>query len=356
MIKFLHAADLHLDSPFASLPPDKAAARRKEQRLMVDEIVELCNEEGCGLLLLAGDLFDAEAARRDTWELLTRSLRNCKARVFIAPGNHDFYAPGSPYAETWPETVHIFRSSEPAAVELDELDAVVWGAAFTGPDSGPLLERFTVQDPDKWNLMVLHGDLGNPSSAYNPITREQVEASGLDYLALGHVHKAGGPQVIGGTTCAWPGCPMGRGFDETGEKGVYLGELSEKGCSVRFHPLNGRRYEILTVEAGPDPLVSIERELPDGTERDIYRIILKGEAEPPNLRALERALSPRFYGLTLRDETVPGRDIWAEASEDSLKGLFLKLLSARRTEDPGLYELAARLGMAAMEGWEALDE
>lgn len=355
MIKFLHAADLHLDSPFASLPPDKAAARRREQRQLLDELVSLCDEEGCDLLLLAGDLFDAEAARRDTWESLTRSLRNCRARVFIAPGNHDFCAPGSPYCADWPDNVHIFRDPVPAPVALDGLNAVVWGAAFSSSTSGPLLEGFRVDDPDQYNLMVLHGDAATPSSPYNPITAGQIAGSGLDYLALGHIHAASGARTAGKTVYAWPGCAMGRGFDELGEKGVYLGTLADGGCALTFRPLSGRRYEILQVEAGDDPLSAIEAKLPPHTEHDIYRVILTGPAEPPNLRALERELSPRFFGLTLRDETTPVRDLWAEAGEDGLKSLFLNLLSARRESDPALYDLAARLGVAAMEGWEVLD-
>lgn len=355
MIKFLHAADLHLDSPFTALPPEKAAARRGEQRELLDALVTLCDQEGCDLLLLAGDLFDAEAARRDTWESLTRSLRSCRARVFIAPGNHDFFASGSPYCEDWPENVHIFRNPSPAPVMVDGLDAVVWGAAFTSSTSGLLLEGFRVEDPDRFNLMVLHGDAGSPSSPYNPVTAEQIAESGLDYLALGHIHAASGARTAGKTVYAWPGCAMGRGFDELGEKGVYLGTLSENGCELAFRPLPGRRYEILRVEAGDDPLTAILDRLPPETENDIYRVILTGPAEPPDLRKLERELSPRFFGLTLRDETRPVRDLWAEAGEDGLKGLFLNILSARRESDPELYELAARLGVAAMEGWEALD-
>lgn len=355
MIKFLHAADLHLDSPFSALPPEKAAARRREQRELLDELVTLCDQEGCDLLLLAGDLFDAEAARRDTWESLTRSLRNCHARVFIAPGNHDFCASGSPYCEDWPENVHIFRNPFPTPVMVDELNAVVWGAAFTSSISDPLLEGFRVEDPDRLNLMVLHGDVDSPSSLYNPVTAEQIAESGLDYLALGHIHAASGARSTGKTVYAWPGCAMGRGFDELGEKGVYLGTLSKNGCELTFRPLPGRRYEILRVEAGDDPLTSILASLPPETENDIYRVVLTGPAEPPDLRKLERELSPRFFGLTLRDETRPVRDLWIEAGEDGLKGLFLNILSARRESDPELYELAARLGVAAMEGWEALD-
>ena len=66
--------------------------------------------------------------------------------------------------------------------------------------------------------MALHGDALNAGSPYNAVTREQIAASGLCYLALGHIHEKSGLQRAGETFYAWPGCPMGRGFDELGQK------------------------------------------------------------------------------------------------------------------------------------------
>ena len=358
MIKFLHCADLHLDSPFRALPPEKAAVRRREQRQILEELTELCNTEQCDLLLLSGDLFDAETVWRDTLDVLLRCLRTCRARVFIAPGNHDFYAPGSPYAgANWPENVHIFKSSQLESVVIEELGCEVWGAAFTGPTAPALLEGFRVSDPSLYQIMVLHGDAETPGSPYNPITRAQIEGSGLDYLALGHIHQASGLLRAGKTTYGWPGCPMGRGFDETGEKGVYLGTLSRAGCQVEFRPLSGRRYEILRVEAGEDPLAAIEAALPPDTGRDIYRILLTGVSDPPDVRALYRALEDRFFGLTIRDETTPRRDPWEGCGEDTLQGLFLQTLrdAPGRKEDPALYDLAAAFGSAVLEGREVAE-
>ena len=356
MIKFLHAADLHLDSPFHSLPPEKAAQRRQEQRQLLDELVSLCNREACSLLLLSGDLFDAQAARRDSVDALRRSLAACRARVFIAPGNHDFCTPGSPYLQAdWPENVHIFRDSAPQPVLLEDLGVEVWGAAFTAPTAPPLLEGFRLPPRRAAAaLMVLHGDPETPSSPYNAISPGQIEASGLDYLALGHLHTAGGLRKAGQTHYAWPGCPMGRGFDETGQKGVYLGALSPSGCSLEFCPLPGRRYELLTVEAGGDPLAAVEAALPADTAADIYRILLTGRCDPPDVPGLLDALAGRFFSLDIRDRTEPLQDLWAARTEDSLKGLFLQALyeDPRRQEDPALIELAAALGTAILEGRE----
>lgn len=351
MIKFLHAADLHLDSPFSLLPPAQAAIRRQEQRRLLDDLAELCNSEQCDLLLLAGDLFDAEGAYQDTIDALSRAFGACDAQVFISPGNHDFYAPGSPYCGSWPENVHIFRSEKPEPYVLPALGVTVWGAAFQSASAPAMLEGFRVDDTDILNVMVLHGDT-DAASAYNPITRAQIESSGLDYLALGHIHAASGRGQSGKTVYAYPGCTMGRGFDELGEKGVYLGVLSQQGCELTFRALPGRKYEILTVTVGDDALADIEAALPPDTQQDIYRIFLTGACETPDIRALHAALEARFFTLVLRDKTTRRRDIWAECGEDTLKGLFLQNLRNVREENPAQYDLAAAIGLAVMEGRE----
>lgn len=359
MIKFLHAADLHLDSPFASLPPQQAGERRAEQRALLTEIVELCNRERCDLLLLSGDLFDSDNAYQDTIDALVRALRTCSARVFIAPGNHDFYSPGSPYATAqWPENVHIFRNPAIESVVIPELGCEVYGAAFTGANAPSLLNGFRVRDDGLLNLMVLHGDATQPDSPYNAVTRSQIADSNLDYLALGHIHALQTPEPVGKTTYAWPGCPMGRGFDETGEKGVLLGTLRSAQCDLTFVPMDAKRYEILSVEAGDDPLAAIDAAMPAHAENLILRVKLTGEADEIDVPVLHAALSPRVYSLTIRDNTTPKRDLWADLEGDTLRALFLRELKSELDApdaDAELVNLAARFGLDVMDGREVAE-
>ena len=215
MIKILHAADLHLDSAFAALTGAQAAQRRREQRAALDR--QLAAD--CDLVLLAGDLFDGARVYRDTLDALRRFCASTDAEIFIAPGNHDYFAPGSPYdTEGWGENVHIFTTPELRRVRLPRLNCDVYGAGFTAADMPPLLTDFHVADETVTNVMVLHGDL-QPNSPYNALTTDEIAAGGLDYLALGHVHAMQVGQA-GATTYAYPGCLMGRGFDECGAKGA----------------------------------------------------------------------------------------------------------------------------------------
>ena len=263
MIKFLHTADLHLDAPFAALSPEQAAARRQEQRELLTELAEAANTHDCDLVLLAGDLFDSAGASDETLLALRRALASIRAPVFISPGNHDCLLPGSAYlTERWPENVHIFKTDAIEAVELPEKQLRVYGAGFTARHERPLLEGFRAKADGWTNLMVLHGDATQAASPYNPITPEQLAASGLAYLALGHIHQASGLLRCGSTCYAWPGCAMGRGFDELGEKGAYLVTLTDSDCSLEFLPLGGRSYEILRVPAGDDAAAALDAALP----------------------------------------------------------------------------------------------
>lgn len=356
MIRILHAADLHLDSPFAALDPAQAAHRREEQRVLVRRLAEECERLNCQILLLAGDLFDSNRVYRETAELLCRTLGGVRARVFIAPGNHDPYSPVSPYDTlVWPENVHIFRTRTIEAVSLQDPAVTIYGAAFTEAREPGLWNGFTAAADGNRQIMVIHGTLGDAVSVYNPIPEKAVSASGLDYLALGHTH-ARVIRLFGHTTAAYPGCAMGRGFDETGRKGALYVELDENGCRVSPVFLGGRVYETCSVPVGDDPLTAIEAALPRNTERDIYRITLTGTAPAPDLDALRAALASRFYGLELVDRTLPPQALWLDLGENSLKGEFLRQIKAeydgqsetdrRRAAD------AARLGLAVMEGRE----
>ena len=353
MIKILHGADFHLDSAFSSLKPEQAAQRRKEQRLALSRLKEAC--EGCDIVLLAGDLFDSAHIYTDTLDALKGFFSSLPAEVFIAPGNHDYLAQGSPYlTEKWGENVHIFTSPQVEKVHIARLNCDVYGAAFTAPEMSALLEGFHVEDPSAVNLMVLHGDL-QAGSPYNPICPEEIAASGLDYLALGHVHTAS-VQSFGATTCAFSGCLMGRGFDECGEKGVLRVEVSKKACKTEFLPLAPWKYEILTVVVGENPLSSIRAALPEDTKNDCCRILLTGEAESIDIPSLEQILAPEFFSLSLRDHTVPKRELWAGAGEDTLRGHFLEELKAEYDRADELRKrklaMAAKLVTALMDGRE----
>ncbi len=361
-LRFLHAADLHLDSAFEGLPARKAALRRGEQRELLARLASLVEREGLQLVLLSGDLLDSGNTYYETGEELVRSLSKLSVPVFISPGNHDYYGDACPYARLQlPENVHVFTRPEIECVYLPELNTRVYGAAFTDKRSRALLPGFHAapKSAGQIDLLCLHGEVGVRESIYNPISEAELAGSGVDYAALGHVHKASGLCRAGTVWYSWPGCPEGRGFDETGERFVNIVALDGGQCALRQVSIAKRRYEILRVNVtGADPLLAVHTMLTDETVRDVYRVILTGEVSaPPDLARLKRNLEEFFFELQLRDETHLRQSVWERAGEDTLRGLFLKKLrerydSARSEAERQQIEQAARWGLAAIDNRE----
>ena len=359
-IRILHTADLHMDSPFESLSEGKAAIRRAELRALPKKIAALAIKEKVDVVLLSGDLLDGESVYRETADELAQYLRKIPAPVFIAPGNHDYYSSSSAYARMdLSNNIYLFQNNEVEHYDFPEKGFRVYGAAFTGKDAPALLNGFHAERTSGMlSLMCIHGETDAPKSLYNPITTEEIAESGLDYLALGHIHKASGLQRAGNTRYAQPGCPEGRGFDEQGRKTVNLVEYENGTWSLRSVRIASRLYEQIAVDVtDTDPLFAIQMALPDDTVRDIYRIILKGETDAPvNLKNLTEQLSEYFFEVQLRDETRLKEDIWARAGSDTLRGLFLSKMKTRYDaapeEEKNRIEQAVRWGVAALDNRE----
>ena len=347
-MKLLHSADWHLDAPLTGRTPEQAALLRKAALSLPDKIAELCRRENCDLMLLSGDLFDGPYTKESV-SAVKSALAEAGVPVFIAPGNHDPYRPDSPWVrEIWPENVRIFTQQAVQSVVLPDLDCRIYGAAFTKPYADGILEGFRANCDERYAIGIFHGDASQPDSPYCPITTLQVQESGLDYLAMGHIHK-GGQFCAGSTLCAWPGCPMGRGYDETGEKGALIVTL-EGSAESRFVPLGLPRF--YDKSCTTDALPSV---LPPSPTIDFYRITLTGESGPVDMEELSRRFS-YIPNLEFRDRTVATLDIWGSAGQDTLEGLYFSLLhSAMEQQDEKTARqvlLAARISRQILNGQE----
>lgn len=365
-MKFLHCADIHLDSPFSLALPADAGKRRTELRSDFSSAVLYAKTEGCKLFLIAGDLFDDDFVTKDTMEMLVHEFSAFPSCQFvISPGNHDPFCERSPYKLTeWPENVHIFESPEMGYFDIPESDVRVWGYAFTSDTltSPPLAGFHIPEDSDgKINILLAHADLGAPLSPYAPLSEKELEKSGFAYAALGHIHKASGIQYAGKTPYAYPGCIEGRGFDETGYKGALVGELTKETFELRAVRFCKRRYEICTAEitgatslAGlADKLVKLCGEYGNDTA---LRLVLEG-VTPPDFAVdptAIRTLLPNPYELEIKDNTLPLYGAEILKKEGTLVGAFYrKLEPAITSEDPSEREtaiLALKYGLKALNG------
>ncbi len=377
-IKVIHCADLHLGAELSSLG-HLARARREEHVMTFTRIIDLCQREKADLLLIAGDLFEGSCTDQPIVDTVREAFsRIPDTLVAIAPGNHDYIALDSPYEqECWPDNVLIFKSDYDSAVFADR-GFRVWGVGFARTYAAEsLLPSGAFVDDRLINIGVLHGDLvaAGQSSLYNPVTVSQIGDSGLDYLALGHIHKRTDIMRSGRTFYAYSGCPEGRGFDELGEKGVFIGTVSKGKADMAFLPVCRRMNLELSVDIGAAATQNEAAEIIRRIAREeygeqyrehLYKIILTGaltDRFTPDSLAITLRLQEDFYFAKVYDRTHPAIDVAALAKEISLKGIFVrKMLEqidrcvASRQETADQYRRALYLGLKAFDQEVNLNE
>ena len=310
-LKFIHAADLHLDSPMRGLgttDPEIAATIRDASRRAFERLIDVALEENVAFVVVAGDLFDGDWDDLATGLWTIRQLRRLEARrvpVFISLGNHDLQNKTLPKL-TWPKNVKIFNPKKPETfLYPDDLPTLFDGAPKRArktaalpaaspkntlfseiPETAPFLfddapervaltgqsfraqfcpenlaENFPSANPNAFNIGVLHTDLGGDGAAsrYAPTSLETLNSKRYDYWALGHVHRRQTLQTAP-SWVGYPGVLQGRHIREPEPKGFYVVEIENGALSgePRFVAADSLRWFALELDLTQ---VSSEEEL-----------------------------------------------------------------------------------------------
>lgn len=363
MIRVLHCADLHLDTPFTLLSLREGERRRTELRSDLSSIMLLIRKAEVQVCLMSGDLFDGARMTKETRALLEREFASCPdCRFFISPGNHDPLDACSPYRTLrLPENVHVFGAAK-ERVELKELGADVYGFAFDGKSErqNPLT-GYPFRNPERINLLCCHGELnGGAGSENGPFAERDLGACGFDYVALGHIHKGTGLQCENGVYWAYPGCIEGRGFDETGPKGVLLGNIGKGEADMRFVRICKRRYEIADCDVsgcGRREALERVRALARSFGGDTaLRVRLTGTVKEPFLFLPEEVGEPPEYPYSVgfSDRTLLEPDFTELEKSSTLKGVFYRLMKEKIASGEA-DEQALRYGLLALDGGNVAD-
>ncbi|MBQ6568878.1 MAG: DNA repair exonuclease [Clostridia bacterium] len=339
-IRIVHCADVHFGAKFGAVSA-LADTLRAEQMQTFEKMIDF-TRANADILLLAGDLFNTPVPEKELADKVAALLGRAAVPVFITSGNHDPAAPDSVYNTTeFPENVHIFKDENLSCVELENIGARVFGAGFANPVCRKItgLEDFT-HGEETTDVLILHADLdGAPDGPYNSVESKALAALGFDYAALGHIHK----RFIG-DNIAYCGCPMGTGFDESGQKG-WLYVEAEKGerAKIEFIPSGSRSF---IVQELSEP---VDEKLQGDPKRDIYRINVTGNV---NLAEISRYLKEKVFYFELSDGRYVLPDITEVLKEQSLRGEFVrKVLEAEQSGEFTSEQCSAALRF----GLEAFD-
>ena len=256
MFKFIHAADLHLDSPLLGLARYETApaeAIRGATRRAFENLVDLALDEEVAFVLLAGDLFDGDWKDHQTGIYFNQQMGRLERRgirVLVVAGNHDA-ASKITKALRPPPNVTYLSSRKPQSVELAEFDVVVHGQGFKDQHtSDNLVAGFPQALPGHFNIGLVHTSLDGREghAAYAPCSLDDLKQRGYQYWALGHVHKR--EVVYDDPLVVFPGCTQGRHARETGPKGCTLVTFEDGAIMEREHrTLDVVRWLELVVDA-----------------------------------------------------------------------------------------------------------
>jgi len=384
MLRLLHTADVHLGARHADLG-DRAATQRERQFAAFVATIDLALAEKVDLVLIAGDLFDSNVQPRRSVERAAAQLKrlvDARIRIVLTPGTHDVFDRASIYraydlaalaGAVGSDLVTVLDPDHPE-VHLKPLDVIVHGRCFAtkrAPHSP--LQGLDVATDDRaaWHVGLLHAALaieGRTNGDDVVVTAEEIGASHLDYLALGHWHSTTKGKA-GKTTYAYSGAPEPIALDQDRAGNVLLVSLDalggKKKVTLEERKVGKTRFERMQLDAatvGSQPgLVS---KLAEKADPDLVLAVELTGVRPDDLdvhvEEVESELADRFLKVRVRDRSVAPLPEGLIASPETVLGAFIRDLEAQVAEleaadnDDGAGELrdALRLGRLLLAGTE----
>ena len=369
VLKFLHCGDIHLDTPFVGLSPEKSEERRNGLRTTFMRMMEYVRDGGVNYLLISGDLFNTDCATNATAELLIREFRNCpNTQIIIAPGRCDSYEDNPIYTSgRLPANCHIFSSDKLSRFDFEDDRVTVYGWAVMGEAiyESPLYDT-SVGDPSKINIVCGYADFnGAVGSSLCPVSSSDVKKFGADYYAFGSKHEGGDFTNLGDSMYGYCGALESMGFDNPGLGGAKLvtvkyrnGELSIDAKNMTFGQVvfKHETMDITGVDTNNEVINRVSKMVSNkkyGAETAL-RLELTGYLDP-------RFIVPKnlgndafgLYSFELIDKTLPLYGTKHFKRDMTVKGeIFRQLLPMLESENEEERLLAARAfreGLAALE-------
>lgn len=367
MVKLLHCADIHLDTPFRTKSAERSATLRRQLRRAFSSMIEYVRAEKIDIVLLAGDVFDKDTVTVDTINFVKDAFASVSECAFVvSPGNHDPYTKESVWnGSDLGSNVYIFDSPEINYFDFPEKNVRVYGYAFLSDtlEVCPAV-NFAPEDSARVNILCAHAYVNEPLSPQSPISEKDIENTGFDYCAFGHVHTGGEIKYAGKVPYAYSGCLMGRDFGETGEKGGVLievdnGKLSFSRKTFTDYVYVKKPIDLSGITGNSDVRSAISSAVNEYSDTVSLRLELTGQI-PLDQNIDTIGLSEEYGGglfyLEIEDLTVPLMNVEQLENDPTITGEFFRemkpLLESGTPEQRKLAAKALRAGIAALRGEE----
>ena len=356
MLRLLHTADVHLGARHADLG-DRAATQRERQFAAFVATVDLALAEKVDLVLIAGDLFDSNVQPRRSVERAAAQLKrlvDARIRIVISPGTHDVFDRASIYraydiaalsGAVGSDLVTVLDPDH-REVHLKPLDLIVHGQCFAtkrAPTSP--LQGVDVANDDRaaWHVGLLHAAIaieGKTDGDDVVITTDEIAASNLDYLALGHWHSTSTGKA-GKTTWAYAGAPEPIAVDQDRAGNVLIIGLDaldgKKRVTIEERKVGKTRFERVELDAAkigsqPGLVAKLAEQADQDLVLDAVLIGVRPDDLDVHVEEVEAELADKFLKVRVRDRSVAPLPEGLIASPDTVLGAFIRDLEARIAE------------------------
>lgn len=353
-MKFIHCADIHLDSKIeANLPSNKSRERKREVLRSFLRLCEYAEVNGVMAVIIAGDLFDTNNMSPLTRDAILGEIRNRSDVDFLyLCGNHDA---GKALAEyDLPENLKLF-SDKWTSYRYGKV--VITGAELNDVNCRNIYGSLCLEQDDI-NIVTMHGQVSQ-SSGDDLVELGRLTSHNIDYLALGHIHSFREGRLDDRGRWCYSGCLEGRGFDECGDKGFVLLEAEDNSVASSFIKFNTR--SILEVECDISDisdftgiLEKIKADTKSLDESSMVKVKLIGNVPidaKKDLAYFTKELNERFYFAKVKDETRLKINPEDYLHDVSLKGEFIRLALESKVEGERLDRII-ECGLSALIGME----
>ena len=352
-MKFIHCSDLHLDSRMErNLTAARARERNAEVCATFARLAKYAAGESVTAVIIAGDLFDTEHPNVRTVGFVLDTIRNTPTVDFLyLRGNHDVSG-----FEDWelPENLKTFG---PEWTCHRYGDVVIAGLDPEREQWETCYEQLRLPE-ETVNIVTLHGQVSTQPGE-EQIALPKLKRKNIDYLALGHIHGYQTGKLDDRGSWCYCGCLEGRGFDELGQKGFVLLEVTDGAISTDFVPFARRSLEEVLVDISDLTTVSgilagAEEALAEVSSESLVKLTLTGTytlETQKDLAFLEKMLEGRFWFLKIKDESHLKIEKETYEHDISLKGAFIRLVMAS-DHTPEEKEWMICCGIRALSGEE----
>lgn len=334
-MKFIHCADIHLDSPMTThMSPDEASKRRSEIEGTFERMTTYAKEEGVRAVVIAGDLFDGSHIQHSTIDaVLTAVKRTPEVDYLYLAGNHDNVNILSSIKEL-PENLKMFDKKWSTYIYEN---VAISGVEICKENADSIYDDVPHKEGCV-NIVVLHGQIGTTVCDDEHININLLKNKGIDYLALGHIHSYQCEKLDDVGEYCYSGCLEGRSFDECGEKGfVLITSVAEKikhefipFCSRQLHKIE---IDVTALTSNSEVIEKIEKESEEIQNKAMVEFVLTGESNPADSFDIstEYLLNKindrkRFGFVKIKNETQMGINYEDYKNDISLKGEFIRLV------------------------------